>query len=184
VRSGDLERIAELRRCHILADADGAVHELVTAAKQPMTESVRRAWFCYHYVQMRQFHRSCDNPIERGDALAFLHGLVPTLNHALRAAMVLDREPYPYIKWLGRAASQTPTGRRISPLVQDILDLLAINALRHPGPERQHPLGKKLHEIRKIMIENARAGGIDEPWLERWWVHLTQAADGVAAITW
>ncbi len=184
VQNCDLERIAELRQCQILADADGVASELVARSRQPMSESVRRAWFSYHYVEMRGAHRNCDNPIERGDALVFLQALVPTLNHCLRAAMVLDHEPYPYIKWLSRAASRTPTGRRLAPLVHDVLDLLAGDALRHPGPERGHPLGTKLREMRQVLVDCARAGGIDEPWLDRWWVYMTQAAEGIRSATW
>jgi hypothetical protein len=184
VRQCDMERIAELRQCHILTDPEGTAHDLVAMAKRPMSDSVRKTWFCHHYVEMRASHRNCDNPLERGDALAFLQGLVPTLNHSLRAAMVLDREPYPYIKWLGRAAAQTLTGRRLIPLVHEVLDLIATDALRYPGPERDHPLGKNLREIRRLLVESARAGGIDEPWLERWWVHITQAAEGIRSASW
>ncbi len=180
----DLERIAELRRCRVLADGCGLACEVVSRANQPMAEAVRRTWFRYHYVEMRGFHRSCDGPIERGDALALLQALVPTLNHALRAALVLDSQPYPYIKWLGHAAAQTPTGRLIIPLVDNIVKLLAQDALHHPGPEAGHPLGAKLREIRRVLIDSARVGGIDEPWLERWWVYMTQAAKGISSVTW
>ena len=184
VQNCDMELIAELRRCRILADIDDVASKLVAAAQRPMSESVRKAWFCYHYVEMRGFHRNCDNPIERGDALAFLQGLVPTLNHSMRAAMILDGEPYPYIKWLGHAAAKTPSGRRLMPLIHNIPELFATDALRHPGPEQGHPLGVKLREIRQVLIENARAAGFDEPWLDRWWVYMTQAAEGISSVKW
>jgi len=184
VRRCDLERIAELRRCCILSDVDSRAANMKWSARCPMREPVRRAWFCHHYVDMRAAHRNADHPLERGDPLALLQCLVPTLDHALRAAMVLDGEPYPYVKWLGRAAAGTSTGSRVVPLVNDIVDQLSAGALRHPGPEAQHPLGQKLREIRRVLVDGATAGGIDETWLDRWWVHLTQARAGVGSVEW
>jgi hypothetical protein len=184
VQNCDLEVINEIRLASIIRESDGMGQHLFSAANQPMSEPVRRAWFCYHYVEMRGFHRNGDNPIERGDAVAVLQALVPTLNHAMRAAMVLDGVPYPYIKWLGNSVAQTPTGSQVIPIVNEILDLLAQGALRIGGPEPDHPLGKRLREIRVTLIDAARANGIDEPWLERWWVHMTQAAEGIATTKW
>jgi predicted nucleotidyltransferase len=184
LRRCDLELIAELRRAEIIADVENVAADLIASARRPMSGAVREAWFCYHYVEMRGFHRNCDTPIERGDAIALLQGLVPTLNHALRAAMVLDGMPYPYIKWLAQSAATTPTGRRMLPLVYDMLDLLAADALRQPGPEKNHPISLKLREIRRILIDSARAAGVDQPWLDRWWEHLTQARRGIAAVAW
>jgi predicted nucleotidyltransferase len=184
VRNCDLELIAELRISHLLEDVDGVGGQLIARANQPMSEPVRRAWFCHHYVEMRGFHRNCDNPIERGHAAAVLQGLVPALNHALRAAMVLDCKPYPYIKWLTLAAGQTPTGKRLLPLFEDILDQLTACALRQAGPERSHPISLKLREIRQVLMDAARSAGIDEPWLDRWWEHLTQAKEGVGLVNW
>lgn len=184
LRDCDLELIAELRRAAVLADVGNLAGALVAEARRPMPAAVRRAWFCYHYVEMRGFHRNCDNPIERGDALAVLQSLVPVVNHALRAAMVLDGIPYPYIKWLAQAAGTTPTGQRLLPLVHDLLDLLAADVLRRPGPEKGHPLSDKSREIRKVLVESARSVGIDEPWLDRWWEYLPQARERIKAVKW
>ena len=184
VSACDLERIAEWRTARILLDVDNMAHTLAAQSRQPMRDDVRHAWFCHHYIEMRGYHRNCDNPMERGDQLAVLLGLVPTLNHALRAAMVLDREPYPYIKWLGQAARSTPTGQRIMPLVEDILHSLTAGALTHSGPESGNPISIKLRDLRQLLVERARDQGIHEPWLERWWVHMTQAAEGIRLVRW
>ncbi|NLC59099.1 MAG: DUF4037 domain-containing protein [Armatimonadetes bacterium] len=180
----DLPRIAELRRCRLLTDPNGWAGALVDRARQEMRAPVRRAWFCYHYVEMRSEHRACDNPIERGDAVALLLATTRTLEHAMRAALVLDGEPYPYSKWLARACAATPTGRAVLCLVEDVLDLLATDALRAPGPERQHPLSLKLREIRRVLVEAARAAGIDEPWLAQWWLFLDEARQGIEGVRW
>ncbi|MCL5269090.1 MAG: hypothetical protein M1457_00695 [bacterium] len=180
----DMQLMAELRPCEVLLDTDGFASELASRARQPMSDAVRRAWFCYHYVEMRSEHRACDNPIERRDGLALLQALVPAIGHALRAAMVLDGEPYPYGKWLGRAAAATPTGRLVAAKADEILALLGTDALRLPGPEKQHPLSLKLREIRALLIAAARAAGIDEPWLTSWWLYMTKAREGVRATRW
>jgi hypothetical protein len=184
VRQCDMEKIAELRIGHLLQDVEENGQLLIDLARQPMTESVRRAWFFYHYVEMRGFHRSSRNPIERGHAIAILQALVPALDHALRAAMVLDHQPYPYIKWLAHAARGTPTGRRIVHLVEQIIDQLTASALQQARPERDHPISQKLRQIRQILIEAARASGIDEPWLDRWWEHIAPARAAIASIQW
>jgi hypothetical protein len=184
VRRCDFPLIVELRVAAILADPRGEAASLVRVARQPMREEVRRAWLRYHYVEMRGEHRAADNPIERGDAVAVLQALSQTLSHALRAAMVLDGEPYPYVKWLAHAAFQTPTGLLLASDVTEILDLLARDALRLPGPEKGHPLSGKLREIRLLLVDAARAQGIDEPWLNEWWLHMVQARDGIRAVEW
>jgi hypothetical protein len=184
LRQCDLPFIAELRQADILADPHEQASHLVMFARNPMREEVRRAWFCYHYVEMRGEHRAADNPIERGDSVAVLQATTQTLSHALRAAMALDGEPYPYVKWLAQAAFQTPTGSLLAPKVTELLDCLASDALRHPGPEKQHPLSLKLREIRHLLIDAARARGIHEPWLDEWWFHIVQAREGIRNVVW
>ena len=98
--------------------------------------------------------------------------MTATISHALRAAVVLDGEPYPYVKWLAAAAARRPTGARVGALVNELLELLATGALPIPGPEREHPLNVKLRQIRNLLIAAARSRGIDGPWLQRWYLHL------------
>ncbi len=171
----DFPLIAELRSAVVLIDRDGCGQGLIDLARQPMPEPVRRSWFCYHYVEMRGEHRAVDNPIERGDPVAVLLAMNKALEHAMQAALVLDRQPYPYSKWLARACERTPTGRTVLALVNEMLDLLARGDLRRPGPEKGHPISDKLREIRGALVAAARAGGIDEPWLTQWWLFCEQA---------
>lgn len=110
--------------------------------------------------------------------------MTAALSHALRAAMVLDGVPYPYVKWLARAAFAAPTGRRLEPDVTRLLDLLARDALRAPGPEASHPLSHALKTIRGLLIEAAREGGIDEPWLQEWWLSIDRARRGIREVIW
>jgi Domain of unknown function (DUF4037) len=184
VRRCDFALITELRSAQILADPNGRAASLIAVARQPMPEEVRRAWFCYHYVEMRGEHRACDNPIDRGDAVAVLQAMTQTLSHALRAAMVVDGQPYPYVKWLGRAAFRTPTGRRLEPKVTELLDLLAQDALRAPGPEKHHPLTRALREIRSLLVDAAQESGLDAPWLHDWWLFMDQARRGMQEVRW
>lgn len=179
----NLERIAEMRVA-VPIRAGGFACELLAAARRPMAEAVRRAWVCYHYVEFRGEHRACDSPIERGQAASLLLATTRALEQALRCAMVIDGEPYPYCKWLAVAAGRTPTGAKVAKLVEEALDLLAQGALRIAGPEKNHPLSLKLREIRAVLVEAAKASGIDEPWLVQWWLYLTQAREGITGVGW
>jgi hypothetical protein len=113
-----------------------------------------------------------------------LLALADTLNHALKAAMVLDGQPYPYEKWLRAAASRTRTGRRLMPMVERTLDVLAADGLRFPGPDAGNPINRELWRVRETLIRAARRSGIDEPWLDTWWLHMTQARHAVRNIRW
>jgi hypothetical protein len=181
----DFPLIAELRRSIVLHDHDaGTGCAIVARASSSMPIDLRRAWFRFHYAEMRSDHRAADTPIDRGDAVAVLQAVTRTLVHAMQAAMVLDGEPYPYSKWLGRACAQTPIGSRIMPLVDDVIDLFGRGALRMPGPEAQHPINLKLREIRAELITAAKNAGIDEPWLKEWWLHIPQSRQVIHQVRW
>jgi hypothetical protein len=181
----DLPLIAELRLAELLIPSDGLpVEELLGRAKSEMPNDVRLAWFQYHYLFMRQAHRALDNPIERGHSATVLFGVSATIEHALQAALVLDGVPYPYVKWLHHAAERSPTGQKIVPLVREMLILLANDGLSHPGPERDHPLSLKLREIRNTLISAAREAGIDETWLETWWLSIDGTRERARCLSW
>lgn len=184
LRTCDLPLVAELRHAALLHDPRGWGKALLENARQPMGVEVRKAWFRYHYVEMRGAHRACDNPIERCDPVALLQALSETVSHALRAALVLHGEPYPYIKWLHRAAAKTATGQRLLPLVDRLLEQLAEDGLRHPGPENGHPLSLTLRAIRLELIAAAEAKDVTGPWLREWWLHIDAARRGVAETEW
>jgi len=149
-----------------------------------MREEVRRAMFLYHYVEMRSDHRACDNPMERGDPPALLFSLPKVLGHGLRAAMILDGEPYPYDKWLYQAAQATPSGRALTPHVDRVIELLGGDALRFDGPASDNPIDHEVHAIRNALMEAARAAGIDEPWLDTWWLSMDAARVAHEEVRW
>ena len=184
VSACDFPLIAELRRVETIAGKQNSVQSLLERARQPMSGTVRVAWFRYHYILMRQAHRALDHPIERGDAPTVLLGLSGTIEHALQAALVLDAEPYPYVKWLHHAASITSTGASLVPLVRDVMDLLAKDMLFRPGPEKDHPLSQKLKEIRSVLVVAAREKGVDGAWLEQWWLSIDTVRDEIKRVTW
>ena len=124
MRGCDLTLIAELRNACIIQDPRQVAHRLITDASRAMPESVRRAFFQYHYVEFRGDDRAADHPLDRGDPVATIAAQTAALTHALQAAMVLHGEPYPYSKWLFRRAAMTPTGRILTPLVQQWIDLV------------------------------------------------------------
>ena len=185
VSACDFELISELRHAQVVADPAGLATELLALLRQPMRDAVRLAWFRYHYVEMRGDHRACDGPIDRGgNPVAILIGVAKTLEHALRAAMILDGEPYRYSKWLTRTAARTATGAKTVPLVEEATRLIGRGALEAPGPEAQHPLTLQLRRIRQALVDAAVAAGIDEPWLGEWWLHIDKARRGTHDVRW
>jgi hypothetical protein len=180
----DMALISELRTSIVLHNRLDRAQTLLECAKSPMRPEVRRAFFFHNYYQMRNFHRASDNPMERGDGLAVLFSLSQTVAYALRAALILDGEPYPYEKWLRREALRHPTGEKLAPHVDAILDAIAGDALRLARPERQNPLSQSVRQIRQILIDAARAKGIDEPWLIQWWLYISQAEAATVGVRW
>ena len=180
----DMDLIYQLRKASVIQDGQHAAPGLIRAARRPMRPQVSRALFFFHYVEMRSEHRACDNPIARGDPAALLLSLPKVVAHALRAAMVLDAQPYPYDKWLCRAAAETPTGRSLAPHVDALLDSLAADALRQTGSVADHPVTTELMAVRQKLVQAARAKGWDEPWLAAWWLFMDQARGAVEGLRW
>jgi hypothetical protein len=58
------------------------------------------------------------------------------------------------------------------------------DGLRFEGSEAENPISMELRVIRKILIEEARAKGNDSPWLEKWWLYMTQALDKIREVYW
>lgn len=184
VRRCDFPLIAELRRARILRDPGGKAEELITRARKPMPADIQRTWFAFHYVQMRSDHKMAAGPMVRGDAIAIFQAAASCIGEALRAAMILDGVPYPYVKWLGREAATTPTGSTVAEKVNAFVSSLASDALRVTGAKDQHPINDGLTQIRKVLIDAARGQSINEPWLDKWWLYLTQSREGIARTEW
>jgi hypothetical protein len=185
IASCHVDTIYQLRRARAVHDGCGCAERLIAEAARPMRPEVSRALFFWHYTEMRSEHRACDTPIVRGEEIALLLGLSKTLAHAMKAAIVLEGEPYPYDKWLHRAALQTPVGRAMEPHVQAILDSLAGDGLRKQyADENDHQITVELRAIRQTLINAAREQGIDEPWLESWWLYMTQAREAFDGLRW
>jgi predicted nucleotidyltransferase len=180
----DMDIVYQLRKAEIVIDKSGIGNELIKLACQPMRKEVSDVFFFYHYVEMRSEHRASDNPMERQDPVGVLLSIPKTIAHALRAAMVLDGQPYPYDKWLYYRASQTPTGKKLVLSIDKIIDLIAEDNLRFEGSESEHPISQELRVIRRILIEAAQAKGNNSPWLEKWWLYMTQSRVRIKDIHW
>ncbi|MBL4575536.1 MAG: DUF4037 domain-containing protein [Opitutaceae bacterium] len=180
----DMATLFELRNCQIVRDRDGFATELRNRSLAAMPDRIREAWFIHHYVRMRSEHRAADNPMFRGDAVAVLFGVSKTLEQALRAAMVLDGKPYPYHKWLHASAKLTPTGRIVAAMTDQAISLMGDGDLRRVGDERDNPLSLKLREIRAVLIEAAKAKGVDGPWPEKWWYHIDSSQRSILEEGW
>jgi hypothetical protein len=184
IRGCDLPLIAELRSARIVADPEGRAAALAARASVAMPEDVRAAWFRFHYVEHRGEHRSMDNSGARGHPVALLLAGANCLREALRAAMVVDGQPYPYDKWLHPEAMATPTGAALAPCVERLLDVLASDSLRAALPEASHPVVQALKEMRGVLVARARETGLHGDYLDRWWLHMTVVRQGIRAVRW
>jgi len=172
-----------LRR-HDCPESPGNASRLIAIARQIMNPDVRRAFFFYNYFEMRSFHRRADNPMNRNDAVAAYLNTAQTLLHALRACLSMESEPYPCDKWLSRSAPKTATAQKLALHIARLMEHLADDALRFPGPESDTALSQDFRAIRSLLIESARHTGIDEPWLTRWWEHINQARSATSRVRW
>ncbi len=89
----DMPLISELRTAIVLSESTGNAEVLVARALQPMRRKVRDALFFNHHFEMRSFHRSADNPMNRGDAVAAHLNSAQALAHGLRACLCWTASP-------------------------------------------------------------------------------------------
>lgn len=52
------------------------------------------------------------------------------------------------------------------------------------GPEKHNDVSMALRRIRAVIVERAKATGIDEEWLTRWWHHLDASAAAFDGVEW
>ena len=122
--------------------------------------------------------------MDRGDEWAALSSIVATVNHAIRCVLVLNGVPYPYVKWLYVAATASSTGRAVLRHVDNILDLVRSKWSALRGPEKDNEISTTLRLIRGLIVEQANAIGIDEPWLNRWWHYVNEARNAFEEVEW
>jgi hypothetical protein len=184
VKHCDMDMIYQLRRAEVILDQRDTGAGLVRLAQRPMPNAVRRALFFYHYTEMRGEHRSCDNPMLRGDPAGVFFAVAKTVTHALQAALILDGQPFPYDKWLFKAALETPTGQLIASDVRKIFSLIRRGYLELRGHDRDNPISNRLRSIRWKLVKAAQKKGFHQLWLEKWWRFMTQAEDARLKIRW
>ena len=170
----DFETIYELQHGVAVLDPSGRFDAIETRARLPMHEKLRRAALLFNYVEMRSFHRSADNPMDRNDRLSALSSVVETINYTIRCGFVIDGRVFPYSKWLYVAAALSPTGSLVLEGVDRILDLVLSDPTSLMGPEKENAISTQLRHMRAVIVDCAKASGIDEPWLNSWW-HFFEA---------
>jgi len=83
---------------------------------------------------------AASNPLRRGDHRTVMLTYVDAVMQALRLCCLLERKPFPYEKWLHRAAAETEPGRAALPLIDALLDELS-----HPDIRRVEPAAYSDH---------------------------------------
>lgn len=180
----DMDLLFHLRRCAHITEGPLDTKSLIAEAQKPMRDEVKHALFFNHFVLMREAHRSMDNPMERGDEIAVLINLGRVLTYSLQTILVLEGEPYPYEKWLYREAIQTPLGKSVAAEISEIRDLVNGGGLAFRGREKDNPISQAARNMRNTIIATARDKGIDEPWLDKWWLYLEPSREAAKGLHW
>ncbi|MEK3864119.1 nucleotidyltransferase domain-containing protein [Paenibacillus sp. FSL H7-0716] len=126
------------------------------------------------YIQLRSYAKSLDNPLVRGDAFPILFLAVSLYKEALRCAVTIEGYPYPYDKWLVPVAKQTTVGRKIMECAGDFWSFIRDDESFAPMYQEDNNFVKMEKRFRKILVEEFRMRGIDEPWLVEWWKFMEE----------
>jgi hypothetical protein len=126
------------------------------------------------YIQLRSYAKSLDNPVVRGDAFPILFLAVSLYKEALRCAITIEGYPYPYDKWLVPVAKQTTVGRKILECAGDFWSFIRDDESFAPMYQEDNNFVKMEKRFRKILVEEFRMRGIDEPWLVEWWKFMEE----------
>jgi len=126
------------------------------------------------YIQLRSYAKSLDNPVVRGDAFPILFLAVSLYKEALRCAITIEGYPYPYDKWLVPVAKQTAVGRKIMECAGDFWSFIRDDESFAPMYQEDNNFVKMEKRFRKILVEEFRMRGIDEPWLVEWWKFMEE----------
>lgn len=126
------------------------------------------------YIQLRSYAKSLDNPVVRGDAFPILFLAVSLYKEALRCAITIEGYPYPYDKWLVPVAKQTAVGRKILECAGDFWIFIRDDESFAPMYQEDNNFVKMEKRFRKILVEEFRMRGIDEPWLVEWWKFMEE----------
>ncbi|AWV31523.1 nucleotidyltransferase domain-containing protein [Paenibacillus odorifer] len=126
------------------------------------------------YIQLRSYAKSLDNPVVRGDAFPILFLAVSLYKEALRCAITIEGYPYPYDKWLVSVAKQTTVGRKIMECAGDFWSFIRDDESFAPMYQEDNNFVKMEKRFRKILVEEFRMRGIDEPWLVEWWKFMEE----------
>lgn len=180
----DMVLVNEISDAVVIADKKRVFDHFVELSKRPLSDAVKYAFFFHNYVEMRSYHRSCDNPIERSDRFGALYNVMGTIKHAFQAAFVLDKRTYPYEKWLYVFAHSSDTPKMLVEHVDNVLEELTTNSSSLYGPEKDNRISRELRAIRGKLIGEAKQHGIDEIWLEKWWRYIDKARNVVNDVRW
>lgn len=174
VRTCDDVALWRMQRCSILHDPAGWLRDLGRIAVYPA--DVLRARQRRQYIVMAERRNQMKAPLRRADRVAAALLFTQMAQAALRASLLLDGRPYPYDKWLAAEAGGTETGRAALSVIAD--GVAALGRPWAPGPSRSAPLYQIGTRLRDLVRDAYRARGIDEAWLERWWLFMGDPRGG------
>lgn len=151
----------------VLHDPSGRYARLRAATSYP--EEVWRAKRRDLYIGMANAGGAASNALRRGDQAVVMLTLTDAVMRALRLCFLLEHRPFPYEKWLLRAAAGTGPGRAVLPLIEELLEELRRPEIRrvetatrsdHRSADlEQYPLYVLWRKVRAELEEWGRGPG-------------------------
>ncbi|ETT60625.1 hypothetical protein C173_27760 [Paenibacillus sp. FSL R7-277] len=126
------------------------------------------------YIDLRSAAKSLDNPVRRGEAFPILFQAVEVFKQALRCAITVEGHPYPYDKWLVQVAEHLPVGIRVLDCMKDFRQYLSEDLSYAPMYQEDNSFVKMEKRVRRVLLEEFRLRGLDEPWLVEWWKYFEE----------
>ncbi|WNS41344.1 hypothetical protein [Paenibacillus sp. MMS20-IR301] len=124
------------------------------------------------YIELRSCAKSLDNPVRRGEAFPILFQATEVFKQALRCAITVEGHPFPYDKWLVPVAEQLPAGERVLEAMKDFWSYLKDDNSYTAMYQEDNNFVKMEKRVRKVLLEELRLRGIEEPWLTEWWKYM------------
>lgn len=172
VSNCDFPLIYELRNGYFVHGNDSVLTLYKTAQKE-INKDITENHFLYNYAIARNWQKSSENIIRRGDKTALLLTMSKFIEHALKAAIISNGRPYPYQKWLYHTASGIDSCNLLVNEIDLLLEIIERNGiLGDVNDIDNNVLFKSMEKIKGALIDLASIHNIESPIIEKWYLYI------------
>lgn len=170
----DFPLIYELRNSYFIQGNKDVLSVYKTSQKE-IRKEITENHFLYNYALARNWQKSLENVLRRDDKVSLLLTISRFIEYTLKAAIIINREPYPYKKWLHYAANKIDS---CSSLVNEIYLLIDIieqkGFLGDKKDIEDNVLFKSMENIKISLKDLATQNNIESPIIEKWYLYIEQ----------